>query len=404
MPRTKRHGLPSSANFASLEALEPRALLAADLTAAIDSAKLPAETISGDGTKITVPVIITNAGPDALPAGSVADIRLSLRPADAADSSQDIELLTIEDKPLGTLKAGKTKKVTSKVLLPAGVDTGNYVIVAEVDTGAQVAESDDSNNAATSNPIAVTEGFVNLTATLVSETLPTAITEGDSVKAVVVVNVNNAGNIALPKGQTIALRLVADPTGEGEDVELATIPNQSISKLKPGLAKKVTFKLNATPAIEGEHQIKVVVDTGNAVAESNEGDNTLTLPDALTASPYTSILGGDRGNIFKFKKTGGQSIGAGEFRTVSENGTFTDEFGRTGTYSYNWLSTIEPNGGILQLVYDAEQGITTQVRFVNFQSQNAPALGGKTVRFAVMGSLNNRMGVTPGENFEFGVN
>jgi hypothetical protein len=267
-----------------------------------------------------------------------------------------------------------------------------------------VAETDDTNNAASSNQIAVTEGFVNLTASLVSETLPTAITEGDSVKAVVVVIVNNAGNIALPKGQTIALRLVADPTGEGEDVELVSIPAQSISKLKPGLAKKVTFKLNATPAIEGEHELKVVIDTGNAVAESNEGDNTLTLEDTLTAAPYTSILGGDRGNIFKFKKTGGSSNGAGEFRNVNENGTFTDEFGRTGTYQYNWLSTIEPNGGILQLVYDAEQGITTQVRFVNFQSQNAPALGGKTVRFAVLDSLNNPMGQTPGENFEFGVN
>jgi len=252
----------------------------------LTGASIPASVVTGDGTKIKVPVNVVNNGNVALPAGTTIDVIVALRPAGAGDDSQDLVLLTLNNQSIAGLKVGATKKLTANVLIPAGTASNDYVIVAKIDTSNDVTETNEGNNsAATTSQIDAELGFVNLLPTFGTVGLPPAVVAGSTVKGSVTVNVENDGNVALARGQTISLLLQAVPVGGGEPQTISTLTNQSVSALKPNAVKKFTFKTVNLTGLNGQYTYRVIADSGAVVTESNEADNTVLNATPLTVAP-----------------------------------------------------------------------------------------------------------------------
>jgi hypothetical protein len=102
------------------------------------------------GDTIRAGIVVTNIGSVAAARGQVIDIEVCVRPCGASDDSQDVLMMTLTDKSVSRLRTGRSKKFGAKATLPAGLDAGEYRLVAKVDSSSDVDESDESNNSAVS--------------------------------------------------------------------------------------------------------------------------------------------------------------------------------------------------------------------------------------------------------------
>src|SRR5690606_34916072 len=152
------------------------------------------------GTRIRVPVTVTNDGNLKIAKGQKISIALYANNAD--EEADMIELEVAENLSISSLGAGASKTFTLYVELPAGMDAANYEIVAVVDSEDVLEESDeDDNTASTETVIDVVTGAVNLAATVDVSPLPEDPTSGDGTRIRVPVTVTNDGNIDIEHGQ-----------------------------------------------------------------------------------------------------------------------------------------------------------------------------------------------------------
>ena len=83
----------------------------------------------------------------------------------------------------------------------------------------------------------------------------------------------NEGNVPVPGGTKITVEVYARQAGS-PDVLVATADGQTVSGLKPGAAKTLNINLQLPPGLAaGNTQLAAVIDTTNAVAESDETNN-----------------------------------------------------------------------------------------------------------------------------------
>ena len=103
-----------------------------DLASAIGSRiKLPDQVVAGDGTKLTVPLEITNLGNIAIERGTKIAVDIIATPTAGGD---EITVDRIENVSISNLRPGKMKRVNlSTRLLPAGLD-GNYQLLLKADS------------------------------------------------------------------------------------------------------------------------------------------------------------------------------------------------------------------------------------------------------------------------------
>ncbi len=103
-----------------------------DLSAAIGSRiKLPDQVVAGDGTRLTVPLEITNLGNIAIERGTRIAVDIIAIPTAGGD---EIAVERIENVSISNLRPGKMKRVNLRTrLLPAGLD-GNYQLLLKADS------------------------------------------------------------------------------------------------------------------------------------------------------------------------------------------------------------------------------------------------------------------------------
>lgn len=257
--------------------------------------KLPAATVSGDGTKIAVPIVVGNNGNVAIGANTQVRATVIAREVGADEGT------VVADVALNVsgIKAWGTKAYTINLTLPPGLAGGNYVFDVLVDSENDLAESNEQNNGAVTPEdvaVAVTRGFVDVEPSLLSSALPAAVVAGANQGGKVVVNVTNAGTVALPNGQrvnvTIALRPVS-ADDDSQDVMIGGALNQVVSKLKAGGVKKVTVNVVVGEDVaEGDYVVVIKVAPTDDLTEESVENNVLATDRAVNvADPFVDLAG-----------------------------------------------------------------------------------------------------------------
>ncbi|NLF29673.1 MAG: LEPR-XLL domain-containing protein [Planctomycetes bacterium] len=268
-----------------LETLEPRVLLsgAPDLTAALVDPRIPAATVSGDGTPIVLPVVVANDGDAALDRRQRIDLAVVARPLGGGD---DVAVRTFEGLLVGGLRPGAGKRLMCKVTLPAGMETGQYVLVVRVDSGGAVAESDETNNEAASAAIGVTRGEVDLVGQAVRCTLPPALVAGAGARGAAQFVVANDGNIAVARGRRADIALVLRPDGGGEDIPLRTLTGVPLGGLRAGAGRRLTAVVQIPASVTaGQYDLVALIDAADDVPdERHEDNNDAVLADAIAVA------------------------------------------------------------------------------------------------------------------------
>ena len=267
---------------------------------------LPARTlISGDGSRITVPVVVTNAGNAPVGAGETIDIIIAARPVGAVDDTQDVPLTTatsLADRPIGLLGPNLSRTFTATATLPVvGLATDDYRIVAKIDTSNDVEELlagqdlEGNNSALSSSLLHVARGFRDLAGTFALSLLPRQISAGQRLVSSIRVNVTNWGRISLPLGQLVNVSLVARPAGGGDDIVLGGATNQSVSLLRSGLSRLVTISVNhptGLPALTaGTYTLVAIISpTPPGSLTEEHGDNNEATLTALGIAPTLTVV------------------------------------------------------------------------------------------------------------------
>lgn len=336
-----------------------------DPAAALGNMRAPTAVTSGDGTKITVPVEITNNGN--VPMGDDVEVAVQvfIRPVGAADDSGDILIGEATNQSLKKLAPGRAKKVTVQCLIPPGVATDNYQIVTEIDTGdvvAQGAGDDPANNTAIdAQAISVTFGFVDPVTGFGKMNMPTVVLANQLLRGTVQVLVTNQGNVPLPNGQTADVQLFLQETGTQNRTLIGEALGQKISKLAPGKAKGVNVKVNMPNGVPADgYDLVAVVTPLNGLNETDTANNTATqnsalesrrlAPDAIAGMHWTAKVSdgtgdfGDRGSY--------ELLFASAANVYGRIGDGVNHGPGTGTYTY---TRTGDNTGIVTYV-DSEVG------------------------------------------------
>src|SRR5262245_36432672 len=200
----------------------------------------PAQPVAG--SPATISITVHNGGTCAAP-GFVVQWR------------QDVFALTGPSKSVASLGAGEssTVVVSSDFTYPS---PGNYLSVAQVDTGNAVSETNEVNNLEIRS-ITVVPATRNLTITNFV-ILPSPVVRGRTATAFIVVK--NEGNSA---------------TGEFRVEWSPFFFSAPLSRQVPGLGPGATtvVAMNYTYPFDGTVFTTATVDTTNMVAETNEFDN-----------------------------------------------------------------------------------------------------------------------------------
>lgn len=270
---------------ATVEPLEARRLLSADLEAAFAGAfatrvdPTPAHVAGSGHNKVVVRV--GNRG-DAPAAGTSVTLYAS---ADGTLDAADVPLATtIRAKSLG---AGKSANLKVRFDRPADLPDGNYQLLARVTDAAGTADATPGDDVAIGPaPAAFRAPFVDLGAAVswqpdgpVSTVglfgrLPPEVTVG--------VDVFNAGNAIAKVPVGVTLYLSADGALDPADVAVATVTPGKAIKLVPGRAQTVTLTFRLPADLPpGSYKLLAVVDPTNVVAEAQEGNNVTVSDDPV---------------------------------------------------------------------------------------------------------------------------
>jgi hypothetical protein len=285
---------------AVVEPLEARCMLSADLTGTIGAAIIPPSVISGSPTRITLPVVVLNSGDAAVPAGNFMSIAILARPEGTSGAS-DIPVRTLVSLNVSSLAAGSSRTFSTALTLPEGMATGEYSLVAEVDSGNAVDESDDANNEAVSGPVNVVAGARDLSATLGTfGSLPVSVVVGRRLAGSMSVVVQNVGNLQLSATQKVTVQIYArdTTTPDNPDILLQTLANQWVGNLRAGASVTLYAQVNLAAGLPADdYQIVATVTPTPAMAEPDTANNTATLttlgaPKTVrSAAPFVDLTG-----------------------------------------------------------------------------------------------------------------
>jgi hypothetical protein len=192
------------------------------------------------------------------------------------DASDGAPLLTLT-KTL-KLKLDAAKALKTKFNYPGDRPDGDYFILARLDAGNTVPETDESNNDGSNGfTIKVARPFVDLTAT------PGAVagTFAAGKSARFTVSVGNGGNTAVRTAVSIQLFASADQTRDAGDVLLNDATRATPLSLKAGATKAVRFTVPASLP-PGTYFLIAVIDADNRQAENNDDNNTLSSTSQFT--------------------------------------------------------------------------------------------------------------------------
>jgi hypothetical protein len=257
-----------------VERLEPRQFLAADLTASFLTS--PAAALAGTSQAVTLSV--ANTG-DARAKGSMTVAYYAALDGDPFDPGT-ATLLKRATRSV-TINAGATLSVTDTLPISVALPAGSYRIYAVIDADGKIAEGNESNNTAQSPTLAIAQPDYDLIPSFASSAaLPPSILVGKDYNATLRVTIENSsgGSAALPSSLRVLIEIAARPSGvndDSQDVLLnRSVVNAGTGALGPGQSR--TFSVNiqfpdTLPA--GDYEIIAKVDSGDALAETDETNN-----------------------------------------------------------------------------------------------------------------------------------
>ncbi|MEM6553054.1 MAG: CARDB domain-containing protein [Planctomycetota bacterium] len=256
-------------------------------------AKLPASVLSGDGTKIRLPISIANNGNVAVEKRQRIDVAVY---ADRAGGGSTL-VTTMEDVSMSGLKPGKAKKLNLKVQLPIGLTDGDYTLRVVADASEEVTQSTTAGNTArTADAIRVTEGVMAFEVAILDQTrLPTTVASDGAAKIKLPINITNSGNLSIAKGQKVQVMIEADsPDHAPYSVLITRFENVSLSGLKPGQTKKLNLSFEMSTGFRnGDYTLSVTAFTpsGLGLSSTAYADNPFTVSDYSGSSSGGSHSG-----------------------------------------------------------------------------------------------------------------
>ncbi len=173
-----------------------------------------------------------------------------------------------------SLKHGKSTSVKFGFVYPASLPTGQYFLVAQLDSTDVLVETNRSNSTvASATTVTVAPPFKALNAVSV---LPSTTTLVPGGKAVAVITVQNKGNVTASGPLTIALTAptgAGDITGSGEAV--ATVVTKI--NIKPGASAKLKIKYVVSPAATAvSGYLSATIDPSNLFKNPDQNANIAT--------------------------------------------------------------------------------------------------------------------------------
>jgi CARDB len=257
--------------LAALEALENRQMLSVDLLGSplVFVPSVASYVIGGQGT---AGYGVSNGGNTDYTGGAKVSFYLS------SDTTLDNADTLLATKSIPKIRANGIvlKPQVVNIQFPKGV-SGTFRILTVVDSEHKIAESDETNNVSTTGPISLDPANYDLSATYGPVTLPPSVITGDPAKGKVSINLTNGGNAPIPAGQVVAIQVKARPTDANDALQDVLIGSLSAKVAKLANGKSKTFKVNVElPAnlAAKTYKLITVVDSGNALTETNENNNT----------------------------------------------------------------------------------------------------------------------------------
>jgi subtilase family serine protease len=212
------------------------------------------------------------------------------------------ETLLLADNPLGTngiafatfnnstdLPASNSVARTRNFILPAGL-SGNYWLILQLDSANQVAEGQGETNNFYVSPQPIFIQAPDLQVGSVTA-LPGAAAFGQSVAVSWVATNTGTGPAQGNWSDRIWLSATSNSLAGAVSLLVAPRSNPLPSSVSYTNGATVTVPLTAQSQ-PGNYWLVVQADAGNAVAESNEGNNLRSVPLALTLPPLPDLSPG----------------------------------------------------------------------------------------------------------------
>jgi subtilase family serine protease len=281
---------------------------------------LTVSALSGPGTGLNNGDIVVNntvlnvndPGAGKNESAAASDVAFYLAPN--VSGSPDLNnLISLGTRSVPTLTTGTSDAASSTVTIPGPATvSGSYFIVATADSGSVVTEKDETNNTTVSaSTITISDG-PDLVPDPSSISGPAADTAGNDIT--INFSVDNSHAVAAGSFDSSFVLSTDTVIGNGDDIAMPLVSGGTIASVagngsSPGSAT-VTIP---TTVSGGDYYFGVIVDSGDAITEAREDNNsaastganiiTVTeLPD-LTVSAVSGELGVTAGQTMVISNT-----------------------------------------------------------------------------------------------------
>lgn len=342
------------------QTLEPRRLLAVDLTAAIEQTTLPSEVVVGIAKKrSTARVTVLAAGDSPLQSTGTAKVEIFLRQIEGEGI-----LIGSTSVKAAALKLNIAKAVNVKLQVPKDLPEGSYQVQTVVNSDNAIVESDPTNNTATGNTVTSAAQSQDLSVSVATK-LAGPLAAGVSGK--VTLSVTNQGNITIKTKCDVTVSSMI----KGITTTVASMPKVGLS-LRPGQTIKLKATAIRVPGLPSEEtEVQLAAKLSATLPLDPAGNNAVTAATfTVPAAPPSSLAFAGLGSILTFKTTKASQSG--------ESGTFLASNGVTGTYTL--ATTSGQVSGTLDLFdQDKRRLLNGQLSYLSANRK----LGGRAMIFGV---------------------
>ena len=243
--------------------------------------------VQGQKSNATAQVIITNPGSSTvnLPSGQKVLVQVVARPIFAGDETQDVVLnRSVVNVSVSKLAPGKSVTVSVSIQFPTSLALGDYLLVAKVDTGAALAETDEANNEATfANIVNIDTPFSEPSIAYHPGTVIPANVVSDGRAVPLKFDITNNGNVTIPSHETASIAIIAhDISNSSPDVTLQTF-TITLTGIGPGKLKTFSFSpklLGLTVGTTYDIDAELTTD----LPRDDAGNNTVASATTMTVN------------------------------------------------------------------------------------------------------------------------
>ena len=285
--------------------------------------------VSAAGNMVSASCYVQNLGNSTAASSTVGYYLSTNTVLDAAD----VLLLSSSG---AALAAGGYSSRYNNLTIPAGMAAGNYYVLFVADPANAVAESNESNNVI-STPLLLLAPGIDLLPQQ-PQLLATNATPGFAIQAVV--NITNNGTSTAPSS-ALGYYLSTNQVLDVSDVLLTTVTGPALGSGQSAI--RVAALVVPTGTTAGGYYVLFVADPADAVAETNETNNVISLP--LTVNPPFS------GNV------------------VPLNGAATVTSCSTSIYDNGGLSNYADNSSGSLTLLPATTGAMVQLAFTTLDTE-----------------------------------